>query len=176
MWSATLAFPSLVASSTSLSCYRNRRLLKIQASLSNYPLASKIMVRSKFRPFTINSLPLRLAAYRVRIVAICRFRQVKIFYKRSFQLFGEIAEVKLVKDESMKRSKGFAFIQFTSQDDAFLAIETMDRRMYNGRMIYIDIAKPGKLDFQQQPRTSGPPEKLQVPEEPANNEVADCWY
>ncbi|KAH0853451.1 hypothetical protein HID58_093226 [Brassica napus] len=150
MWSATLAFPSLVASSTSLSCYRNRRLLKIQASLSNYPLASKIM--------------------------ICRFRQVKIFYKRSFQLFGEIAEVKLVKDESMKRSKGFAFIQFTSQDDAFLAIETMDRRMYNGRMIYIDIAKPGKLDFQQQPRTSGPPEKLQVPEEPANNEVADCWY
>ncbi|XP_048622535.1 uncharacterized protein LOC106440406 isoform X2 [Brassica napus] len=60
MWSATLAFPSLVASSTSLSCCRNRRLPKIQASLSSYPLASKIM--------------------------ICRFRQVKIFYKRSFQL------------------------------------------------------------------------------------------
>ncbi|KAF2549830.1 hypothetical protein F2Q68_00037190 [Brassica cretica] len=76
----------------------------------------------------------------------------------------------------MKRSKGYAFIQFTSQDDAFLAIETMDSRMYNGRMIYIDIAKPGKLDFQQQPTTSGPPEKLQVPEGPANNEVADCWY
>ncbi|KAF2543578.1 hypothetical protein F2Q68_00029562 [Brassica cretica] len=76
----------------------------------------------------------------------------------------------------MKRSKGYAFIQYMSQDDAFLAIETMDRRMYNGRMIYIDIAKPGKRDFQQQPRTSGPPEKLQVPEEPASNEVADCWY
>lgn len=76
----------------------------------------------------------------------------------------------------MKRSKGYAFIQYMSQDDAFLAIETMDRRMYNGRMIYIEIAKPGKRDFQQQPRTSGPPEKLQVPEEPASNEVADCWY
>ena len=37
--------------------------------------------------------------------------------------------VKLVKDESMKRSKGYAFIQFMSQDDAFLAIETMDRRV-----------------------------------------------
>lgn len=49
--------------------------------------------------------------------------------------------------------------------------------MYNGRMIYIDIAKPGKRDFQQQPRTSGPPEnQLHVPEEPASNEVADCWY
>lgn len=109
----------------------------------------------------------------------------------------------------MKRSKGYAFIQFTSQDDAFLAIETMDRRvievsshhklkwiklvnifyvskstrmftfllqMYNGRMIYIDIAKPGKRDFQGLPRTSGPPEKPQVPEDAANDEVADCWY
>lgn len=37
--------------------------------------------------------------------------------------------VKLIRDESMKRSKGYAFIQFTSQDDAFLAIETMDRRV-----------------------------------------------
>ncbi|XP_048629248.1 organelle RRM domain-containing protein 1, chloroplastic-like [Brassica napus] len=152
MWSATLAFPSLVASSTSLSCYRNRRLPKIQASLSNYPLASKIMVRN---------LP---------------FSTSEDFLQKEFSAFGEIAEVKLVKDESMKRSKGYAFVQFTSQDDAFLALETMDRRMYNGRMLYIDIAKPGKHDFQQHPRTSGPPEKLQVPEEPANNEVADCWY
>jgi len=37
--------------------------------------------------------------------------------------------VKLIKDEAMQRSKGYAFIQFTSQDDAFLAIETMDRRV-----------------------------------------------
>ncbi|CAG7887106.1 hypothetical protein BRARA_A01087 [Brassica rapa] len=152
MWSATLAFPSFVASSTSLSTYTKPRLPKIQASLSNYPLASKIMVRN---------LP---------------FSTSEDFLQKEFSAFGEIAEVKLVKDESMKRSKGYAFIQFMSQDDAFLAIETMDRRMYNGRMIYIDIAKPGKRDFQQQPITSGPPEKLQVPEESASSEVADCWY
>ncbi|KAJ4912720.1 RNA-binding (RRM/RBD/RNP motifs) family protein [Raphanus sativus] len=153
MWSATLAFPSFVASSTSLSSYTKPRLPKIQASLSNYPLASKIMVRNL--PFSIS----------------------EDFLQKEFSAFGEIAEVKLVKDESMKRSKGYAFIQYMSQDDAFLAIETMDRRMYNGRMIYIDIAKPGKRDFQQQPRTSGPPEnQLHVPEEPASNEVADCWY
>ncbi|CAN6913310.1 hypothetical protein Bca4012_087478 [Brassica carinata] len=152
MWSAMLAFPSFVASSTSLPSYKKPRLPRIQASLSNYPLASKIMVRN---------LP---------------FSTSEDFLQKEFSAFGEIAEVKLVKDESMKRSKGYAFIQYMSQDDAFLAIETMDRRMYNGRMIYIEIAKPGKRDFQQQPRTSGPPEKLQVPEEPASNEVADCWY
>ncbi|CAH8345786.1 unnamed protein product [Eruca vesicaria subsp. sativa] len=152
MWSATLAFPSFVASSTCIPSYRRPRLPKIQASLSNYPLASKIMVRN---------LP---------------FSTSEDFLQKEFSAFGEIAEVKLVKDESMKRSKGYAFIQYMSQDDAFLAIETMDRRMYNGRMIYIDIAKPGKSDFQQHPRTSGPPEKLQVPDEPTNNDVADCWY
>ncbi|CAG7883937.1 unnamed protein product [Brassica rapa] len=42
------------------------------------------------------------------------------FLQKEFSAFGEIAEVKLLKDESMKRSKGCAFIQFTSQDDAFL--------------------------------------------------------
>lgn len=34
--------------------------------------------------------------------------------------------VKLVQDETTGRSKGFAFIQFSSQDDAMLAIENMD--------------------------------------------------
>lgn len=43
--------------------------------------------------------------------------------------------VKLVKDESMKRSKGYAFIQYMSQDDAFLAIETMDRRVISLTLI-----------------------------------------
>ncbi|XP_010449240.1 PREDICTED: glycine-rich RNA-binding protein 4, mitochondrial [Camelina sativa] len=152
MWSATLSFPSFVASSSSLPNYKNRRFPRIKASLFNYPLASKIMVRN---------LP---------------FSTSEDFLQREFSAFGEIAEVKLVKDESMKRSKGYAFIQFKSQDDAFLAIETMDRRMYNGRMIYIDIAKPGKRDFQGLPRTSGPPEKTQELEEATNDEVADCWY
>ncbi|KAF2533717.1 hypothetical protein F2Q70_00032822 [Brassica cretica] len=63
MWSATLAFPSLVASSASLSCYRNRRLPKIQASLSNYPLASKIMVRMKL----VNEEIKRLCLYSIHI-------------------------------------------------------------------------------------------------------------
>lgn len=37
--------------------------------------------------------------------------------------------VKLIKDKMTRRSKGFAFIQFTSQDDAMLAIENMDHQV-----------------------------------------------
>ncbi|KAF5939776.1 hypothetical protein HYC85_024035 [Camellia sinensis] len=43
--------------------------------------------------------------------------------------FGQIAEVKLVMDEKVKRSKGYASIQYTSQDDALLALESMDHKV-----------------------------------------------
>ncbi|KAJ0082141.1 hypothetical protein Patl1_12239 [Pistacia atlantica] len=86
---------------------------------------------------------------------------------------GEIAEVKLVKDELTKKSKGYAFIQYTSQDDALLALENMDCKSFDGRLIYVDIAKPGKEAFREYPKTSGPPKKQQLPKQ---DEVADCWY
>lgn len=37
--------------------------------------------------------------------------------------------VKMVKDMNTKRSKGIAFIQYTCQDDAMLALETMDQKV-----------------------------------------------
>ncbi|KAI8007600.1 WD-40 repeat-containing protein MSI1 [Camellia lanceoleosa] len=50
------------------------------------------------------------------------------------QYFGDPArcpfeQVKLVMDEKVKRSKGYAFIQYTSQDDALLALESMDHKV-----------------------------------------------
>ena len=37
--------------------------------------------------------------------------------------------VKLVKDEKANRSKGLAFIQYTSQEDALLAVDNMDHKV-----------------------------------------------
>lgn len=37
--------------------------------------------------------------------------------------------VKLVKDEVTKMSRGYAFIQYTCQDEAVLALENMDRKV-----------------------------------------------
>ncbi|KAJ0018138.1 hypothetical protein Pint_12105 [Pistacia integerrima] len=93
--------------------------------------------------------------------------------RREFSNFGEIAEVKLVKDELTKKSKRYAFIQYTSQDDALLALENMDCKSFDGRLIYVDIAKPGKEAFREYPKASGPPKKQQLPKQ---DEVADCWY
>lgn len=65
--------------------------------------------------------------------------------------------MKLVKDEATKKSKGYAFIQYTSQDDAMLALENMDHKYFDGRMIYVELAKPGKEIRNRIPIASGPP-------------------
>ncbi|XP_028112813.1 E3 ubiquitin-protein ligase RZFP34-like [Camellia sinensis] len=52
--------------------------------------------------------------------------------------------VKLFMDEKVKRSKGYAFIQYTSQDDALLALESMDHtgRLKNGNIAAIKVLSP----------------------------------
>ncbi|CAL5412820.1 unnamed protein product [Camellia sinensis] len=68
-----------------------------------------------------------------------------------------IAEVKLVMDENVKRSKGYAFIQCTSQDDALLALESMDHKV-----IFVKLAKPGHNAFGVYSKTTGPPQEQNI--------------
>lgn len=99
--------------------------------------------------------------------------------------------VKLVKDETTKKSKGYAFIQYNSQDDALRALESMDHQVvlfailalflffilgyllllrfrnlnrifvqyFDGRVIFVELAKPRKHMYGGYPKTSGPPAK-----------------
>ncbi|KAL3741193.1 hypothetical protein ACJRO7_016769 [Eucalyptus globulus] len=106
--------------------------LRVRASFFDYPLASRIMVRNI--PYSLNESRLL----------------------KEFSTFGHVAEVKLAKDEATKQSRGYAFIQYTCQDDAVLALENMDRKKLEGRVIYVEIAKPGKEAYDK-PWTCGPP-------------------
>ncbi|KAF8390878.1 hypothetical protein HHK36_023177 [Tetracentron sinense] len=107
--------------------------LNLRASLFDFPLASRIIVKNL--SYSINESSLQ----------------------KEFSNFGPIAEVKLLKDEATKRSKGYAFVQYTSQDDAMLALENMDHKSLDGRVIYVELAKPMSNVFGAYPRTSGPP-------------------
>ncbi|KAI3466939.1 hypothetical protein Pfo_023602 [Paulownia fortunei] len=110
--------------------------LKIHASnFYNYPLASKIIVKNL--PFSISESRLL----------------------NEFSKYGQIAEVKLVKDEARKKSKGYAFIQYTSQEEAVLALESMDHQCFDGRVLFVEVAKPQKNNFDGYPKTSGPPQE-----------------
>ncbi|KAL0912276.1 hypothetical protein M5K25_018238 [Dendrobium thyrsiflorum] len=63
--------------------------------------------------------------------------------------------VQIPRHEESKHSKGYAFIQYCSQEDAILAVEEIDRKWINGRLVYAEIAKP--LHGIGYPKTSGPP-------------------
>uniref|UniRef100_A0A6N2MTX2 RRM domain-containing protein n=1 Tax=Salix viminalis TaxID=40686 RepID=A0A6N2MTX2_SALVM len=132
--------------------FKNPKTLNLRASISNpnFPLASRIMVTNLGHSISEATL------------------------QKEFSDFGEIAEVKLVKDEAIKRSKPYAFIQYTSQDDAILALENMDHKTIDGRLIFVDLAKPGKDRFRGNLKTCGPPKKQHVQD--TQDEVADCWY
>ncbi|XP_058197226.1 organelle RRM domain-containing protein 6, chloroplastic-like isoform X1 [Rhododendron vialii] len=115
------------------------KFLKLHASLVNFPLASKIMVRNLSYSTTESCL------------------------RDEFSTYGQVAEVKLVVDEDSKRSKGYAFIQYTSQDDAILALESMDHKYLDGRLVFVELAKPGRNAFRGYPKTCGPSPQEKIP-------------
>ncbi|XP_076895144.1 organelle RRM domain-containing protein 6, chloroplastic-like [Bidens hawaiensis] len=109
--------------------------LQLRACFVEYPLASKIIVRNLSYATNESSL------------------------KQQFSNFGQIAEVKLVKDQISKISKGYAFIQYTNQDDAMSALEAMDEKYVDGRVVFVELAKPMDRRIAY-PKTSGPPQEL----------------
>ncbi|XP_037494479.1 multiple RNA-binding domain-containing protein 1 [Jatropha curcas] len=147
---ASLSIPIWVNPNPKRNCIRNPKSLNLRVRASSFPLASRIVVKNL--GYSVSETSLR----------------------KEFSNFGEIAEVKLVKDiDITKRPKAYAFIQYTCQDDAVLALENMDRERFDGRLIYIEIAKPGKHSFGEYPKASGPPKKENLQEQ---DEVSDCWY
>jgi len=65
--------------------------------------------------------------------------------KEAFAPFGEVTEVRLIMDKYSGKSKGFAFIEMPSKEEAEKAIEEMNGKEMNGRAIAVNIAKP-KVD------------------------------
>ncbi|KAH7654547.1 cold-inducible RNA-binding protein [Dioscorea alata] len=110
------------------------------------------------RNWMASSLPLHPPASKI-FVRNLSYHTSEATLIKTFSKFGQIVEVKLAKHEDTKRSKGYAFIQYSYQDDAVLAIEQMDQQILDGRVIYAEIAKPLHGGFSAYPKPSGPPPK-----------------
>jgi len=59
----------------------------------------------------------------------------------AFAEFGEIVEAKLVTDRDTGRSRGFAFVEMTSQDAAQKAIQEMNGALLDGRPLRVNLAE-----------------------------------
>ena len=59
-----------------------------------------------------------------------------------FAQHGEIVEAKLVTDRMSGRSKGIAFIEFSTEEDAAKAMEALNNTELGGRTIFVSVARP----------------------------------
>ncbi|XP_020412862.1 glycine-rich RNA-binding protein 4, mitochondrial-like [Prunus persica] len=61
--------------------------------------------------------------------------------RAAFEGFGKLVEVKIIMDKISKRSKGYAFIEYTTEEAASAALREMNGKIINGWMIVVDVAK-----------------------------------
>jgi RNA recognition motif-containing protein len=58
-----------------------------------------------------------------------------------FGSFGEIIKISLIRDKATRKSKGYAFIEFTQASEAEQAVKAMNGRDEGGRPLRVNIAE-----------------------------------
>ncbi len=59
-----------------------------------------------------------------------------------FSQFGEVASCNLITDKMSGRSKGIAFVEMSSKEEADAAKEALNNYEFEGRNIHVDTARP----------------------------------
>ena len=62
--------------------------------------------------------------------------------KNVFEEFGGVASCKVVTDRDSGRSKGFAFVEMATSEEAMDAISNLDGKELDGRNMRVNEAKP----------------------------------
>ncbi|KAK1406533.1 hypothetical protein QVD17_41936 [Tagetes erecta] len=70
------------------------------------------------------------------------FRTSEESLRNAFQSFGQLIEVNLVMDKIANRPRGFAFLRYATKDESEKAIEGMHGKFLDGRVIFVEYAKP----------------------------------
>lgn len=76
--------------------------------------------------------------------------------RQVFEGMGEIQSVKIIKDEATGRSKGFGFVEMTSDQEADRAIQTLNGQELLGRAMKVSEARP-QAERGARPRGGKPP-------------------
>jgi len=74
--------------------------------------------------------------------------------RTAFQVHGEVTSVTLITDRDSRRSKGFAFVEMSTPEEAQKAIAALDGTQLDGRALKVNEAKPLEP---RAPRSGGDP-------------------
>lgn len=67
--------------------------------------------------------------------------------RTAFEAFGTVTEVFIATDRETGRPRGFAFITFSTADEAKVAIEKMNGTEIDGRALTVNEARPKEAGF-----------------------------
>lgn len=70
------------------------------------------------------------------------FKTTDAELRQAFSQFGNVTDVYVASDRITGRPRGFAFITFSTDAEAKLAIEKMDGTDLDGRALTVNAAKP----------------------------------
>ncbi|MDN5214329.1 RNA-binding protein [Fulvivirgaceae bacterium BMA12] len=62
--------------------------------------------------------------------------------KELFEEYGEVSSAKIIMDFGTGKSKGFGFVEMPDDNEAQLAINSLNEHEINGRPIVVKEAKP----------------------------------
>jgi len=69
--------------------------------------------------------------------------------KEMFELYGEVSSAKIIMDRETGKSRGFGFVDMSDDNEAKIAIETLDGASIKGKKLSVKQAED-------QPRSAGP--------------------
>ena len=72
-----------------------------------------------------------------------------------FSQAGVVSSVNMMFDKFTGKSRGFAFIEFGSNDDANKAVEMFHDKEFQGRQLTVNIARPREERSERGPRQGG---------------------
>lgn len=75
-------------------------------------------------------------------VAKLNFKTRKEELEAAFAQFGQVTSAKIVRDKDTGRSKGYGFVEMPNDSEARIAIEALNEKELDGRVIAVKPANP----------------------------------
>ena len=75
-------------------------------------------------------------------VAKLNFRTESEDLREAFEKFGEVTSAKVIFDRDSGRSKGFGFVEMSSEEEGQAAIDALDNTDLDGNTIVVKKARP----------------------------------
>ncbi len=74
-------------------------------------------------------------------VASLNFKTSEDLLRKCFEKFGEVESVKIIKDKTSQKSKGYGFVVMPNNDEAKRAIRELNKSDFDGRTIAVQEAE-----------------------------------